>query len=274
MASAKASSRSGSGFSLQFVALSFLLPYLVGYLISTVHMEYVETVLGDNPIWKSLFSSSQTQRKLQEGDPQALAETVARCYRTNFQQHVQNAAKKGIPASFVVHRNGQAESCGSTAAGDEFATSLQVAITDYMRDNDGKCPPATKYEVESLLTRYFASSFADESSCASEESYRKPSLGFYGYCDMGTEHTPILRDHHKLVKTKGNDYLPCHFHDAQGMRVTSLRQLLASPRADCADAEESCDDAVHLYAVPAGRVFLHVASYVGQRYVRKWQREE
>jgi hypothetical protein len=94
-------------------------------------------------------------------------------------------------------------------------------------------------------------------------------------------------------------FLPCHFHTEQGVRVTSLKQfsnllqnqikIMRQEEQNCivsTDGENTCpgtadssfettatkgmngiqprNDEVHLYAVPAGRVFMHVAAYVGQ----------
>ena len=91
--------------------------------------------------------------------------------------------------------------------------------------------------------------------------------------------------------------LPCHFHTEHGLRVTSLLQwtrllLLSSNTTESIEAhntncviapngEETCETSnvpttnapsdgmttlpgLHLYAVPAGRVFMHVAAYIGQ----------
>jgi prolyl 4-hydroxylase len=73
---------------------------------------------------------------------------------------------------------------------------------------------------------------------------------------MGEARTPILLDHNKLVAV--DNYLPCHFHNQYGVRVTSLKALVDSPRRDDADNK------MHLYAVPAGRVFMFAASHIGQ----------
>ena len=85
-----------------------------------------------------------------------------------------------------------------------------------------------------------------------------------------------MLDHNKLVpiKVNGQDFLPCHFHSANGIRVTSLKQLAEFAAAvdvkECDVQEDgTCAAApslreLHLYAVPAGRVFMHSAHFVGQ----------
>ena len=69
-------------------------------------------------------------------------------------------------------------------------------------------------------------------SCTSEEEEdRTPEEGFLGFCDMGEHKTPILLDHDKLVPVvtaddPDNQYLPCHFHSREGVRVTSFQKLI------------------------------------------------
>jgi hypothetical protein len=114
---------------------------------------------------------------------------------------------------------------------------------------------------------------------------------------MGKEKTPILPDHSKLIPININttmtnaesatsSYLPCHFHDAHGVRITSFPQLAelvrkisrdesssknpqdaaaaAAAAASSSSTETSRPRTLDVYAVPAGRVFLHAAAYVGQ----------
>jgi hypothetical protein len=119
------------------------------------------------------------------------------------------------------------------------------------------------------------------------------------YCDMGIDKTPIQPDHNDLVRVPyPASSLPCHFHTREGVRVTSMSQLATLARGassssptttttqgECkagADEKEqtvtcsssnSVHDArssyvprkeLHLYAVPAGRVFMFAPKYVGE----------
>ena len=119
---------------------------------------------------------------------------------------------------------------------------------------------------------------------------------FYKHCDRGPTYTPILLDHQKLVRTTSNNggSLPCRFYTREGLRITSLKQFTnliidhqqqqqqqqhscANPQDDDEDSSfEECknnnnnnDDnknnvKFHLYAVPAGRVFIFAPSYIGE----------
>jgi len=129
--------------------------------------------------------------------------------------------------------------------------------------SSSSCPDFTnKYQFESFLTRVFHSMTILSQSCSSNEPDRRLAtdshLGLYGYCDMGPARTPILLDHHWLIpnalKNYNHEYdnddnihdpdedhdvndaiataatttffLPCHFHTREGVRITSLTQLV------------------------------------------------
>lgn len=141
-------------------------------------------------------------------------------------------------------------------------------------------------------------------------------LGFYGFCDMGPARTPILLDHHWLIPNALHDdnddiiddddddeqeeatkfFLPCHFHTREGVRITSLTQLVdamfhITPQFSAQqdntnhqtinnnsnhDNNNSCvadhhqhttTTTLHLYAVPAGRMFMFAPSFVGETFV-------
>jgi hypothetical protein len=137
------------------------------------------------------------------------------------------------------------------------------------------CPEQLdKYEFESFLTVSFYDVLDDE--CYSTETYGNEATGFLGYCDMGEDHTPILLDHEKLIKVESGrtSSLPCHFHTREGRRITQSQMLSEflmddSNAKDCEGDEttQTCvasEPAFHLYAVPAGRVFMFAPSYVGE----------
>jgi hypothetical protein len=165
-------------------------------------------------------------------------------------------------------------------------------VLDDIQSMGGSCPNfSNKYHVEAFLTRLL-SKVIPLLSCPSEEKDHayKDFIGLYGYCDMGEEKTPILLDHKNLIPNVVYDQnqallslLPCHIHTEHGVRVTSMKQFVelmqsqnkVSPQqgSDCvitSEGENICSDVthpenlLHLYAVPAGRVFMHVAAYVGQ----------
>jgi hypothetical protein len=145
---------------------------------------------------------------------------------------------------------------------------------------------------------------AAQSNCASNDLLNEIIPGFYGYCDRGEARTPVLLDHGKLVRIPQNDddsehstTLPCHFHSPVGVRITSLSLLLSEAVSASSSSSKSAQDGAcmnnnnnddtnaescvvakedndesssskrkefHLYAVPAGRVFMFAPSHVGQ----------
>jgi len=110
---------------------------------------------------------------------------------------------------------------------------------------------------------------------------------------MGEKNTPIFPDHSKLVSVVSSDNgenilsLPCHFHTREGIRITSFQKLTnivetislsqkfpslypkdgkesISKEKSCSLLAGSCQRLLHLYAVPAGRIFMFAPSYVGE----------
>ena len=165
--------------------------------------------------------------------------------------------------SFQIHRNGDADPCGS-------------ATVDLMDVEDAlgrfkKCPESiNKMDVESLLTSLFFKVLPND-SCSTLDKENDPP-GLLDYCDMGEDKTPILLDHKELVKVPQGSF-PCRFYTREGVRVTSLAQLAdiaRSKKKTCSQEDkEICDETdsnsrVHLYAVPAGRVFMFAPKAVGE----------
>jgi hypothetical protein len=185
-----------------------------------------------------------------------------------------------VGVSMVIHRNGEPDACGSTARVDRGAVERLSAAED-------------KYEMESLLTDEISGILLDETTCGSpdDEAVLK---GLHGFCDMGPARTPILLDHDNLVETRAGT-LPCRWYTREGLRISTLEQLRAmvararrktSTSPSCANPQEggadeelaaagpSCEEdaegvggkntEIHLYAVPAGRVFIFAPAYVGE----------
>lgn len=181
--------------------------------------------------------------------------------------------------SLMMHRNGDPEPCGEARSNEGF---VEVLTRQYAIMTQGSCPSTlNKYQVESLLTRTFQSMV---STCPSVEKDGNEKAGFLGFCDMGPKRTPILLDHNDLVPVElptGEKTLPCRFHNREGLRITELKQLtelvllpstIAENSQECTVDEggqqicSSNEELVrrHLYAVPAGRVFMFAPSYVGE----------
>lgn len=161
--------------------------------------------------------------------------------------------------SYRIHLNGDPNPCGIVTAGDDdFVEALESFRGTYV---------SSKYSFESLLSHLFASRMKGE-ECINVDD-ENPSQGFMGYCDRGEDRVPILTDHKKLVPVP-DGRLPCRFFTREGVRISSLRQLV-----DLAEAtKQTCDATAHdhcqsqpqidLYAVSAGRVFMFAPERVGE----------
>lgn len=167
--------------------------------------------------------------------------------------------------AIVLHRNGEPNDCGMVA--------LSIAG---MVKNAPDCESFDPYIVESFLTEYFMDEL-DNGSCNSpDDTSAKPGLS--GFCDMGVDRTVVQRDHKSLVPLSTGS-LPCRWFTREGLRVSSLEQLVSLAESvvkkrngsDCRDddADEEClaRATLHLYGVPAGRVFMFAPSFVGEKFV-------
>jgi hypothetical protein len=185
-----------------------------------------------------------------------------------------NDPLQGMPV--ILHRHGEATSCGDAGLDSLFLQKLRSNFISFTGD---ECPAVLdKYQVESLLTKTLHQVV---DTCFSMEKDGKKRNGFLGFCDMGPKKTPILLDHSDLVPvvSPGNKTsLPCRFHTREGLRITQLNQLTQVARvpSQCqpisdededgqtCSTEEGSSTGIHLYAVPAGRVFMFAPSYVGE----------
>jgi hypothetical protein len=168
---------------------------------------------------------------------------------------------------FAIHRNGEPQPCGVVTT--DIASMLR-ALTPF----ENKCHELTKYDVESFLTQLFADQLWSK-KCKSKEKKSKKSTalkGMYGYCDRGPDRTAELMDYEDLVRVPSGS-LPCRFFTREGVRVKSLQELaeLAQKQKkamSCTEGNNTCDSALvaelHLYAVPASKVFMFAPSFVGE----------
>ena len=181
-----------------------------------------------------------------------------------------DAKARSLP--LMLHRNGEPEACGESTVG-EFLEELLKNFRAY-----GCKPQLDKYRFEAMLTATLHRIMAKNNACHSMETYGDQTKGLLGYCDSGEDHTPILLDHDKLVplgSKDGSTSLPCHFHTREGLRLTQAKWFSDLVRA-ASSGENKCegDNATqtctatpreaHLYAVPAGRVFMFAPSHVGE----------
>ena len=228
------------GVSLKLFAATVAVPYLLGFLLSSkiVPEDHFHRYLQDTSLATTLDEVIVTNEECDA----ALASLVNK------------DAFEGV--SLNVHRNGDAETCGEASLNWD-ALRKAIHTFDY-------CPDQfDKFDVESLLTRLLADHVQ---SC--DSGLKDRPRGFLGHCDRGEDRTPILLDRENLVLVPPLHSLPCRFHTRDGARITSLKQLskLLEDTAGACSANETCSAVLglHLYAVPAGRVFMHAPSYVGE----------
>jgi hypothetical protein len=228
------------GVSLKVVVATVLVPYLLGVFLSS-----------------KLVPKDHFHRYLQNDAPVAVEEHVI-VTNEECDAALASLVKKDVfeGVSMVVHRNGEAESCGEASLSWD---ALRKAIHSFEY-----CPDQfDKFDVESLLTRLLADYV---SKC--DSGLKGHAEGFLGHCDRGEERTPILLDHDDLVRVPPTNTLPCRFHTREGVRITSLEQLsnLLEDSAGSCSANDTCSSSpeLHLYAVSGGRVFMHAPSHVGE----------
>jgi hypothetical protein len=165
-----------------------------------------------------------------------------------------------------LHRNGEADACGTMMA---EPSAFEGALGGFDR-----CPNSfDKFEFDNWLTRVVS----HISSCGPTDIPDPLVEGFLGFCDRGIDRTPILPDYDRMKRIPQTGTLPCHFHTREGVRVTNMKQLqglldIAKVAPSCevgqANSSSSCSSlqmpSLHLYAVPAGRVFLFAPKFVGE----------
>jgi hypothetical protein len=288
---------------LPFFLLFIALPYLIGLYGSSRNLTVVQDFLDPwlQPLMTKGSSSSSTGAGVSRRTLVPMKD-LENCYQRLVKKMHQGMDKKhrddpfADDLSIVLHRNGEIVPCGNT-------TNINImAELKTVLENMNECPTdfGDKYQVESLWTRLLHQVVAQQ--CPSVEKDRSSSLGFYGYCDMGVSKTPILKDHDKLVpiydsasgggsSERDSMFLPCHFHIRAGQRVSSLKDFAALARhatapssfkeecASDAEGQETCTAAatdadaattnpmpreLHLYAVPAGRVFMFAPAHIGE----------
>lgn len=159
--------------------------------------------------------------------------------------------------SFMVHRNGDPQPCGSV-------TNLSIKSMERALGMLNLCDTVTltKHQIDSLITTLLYNELP-LGSCGSADDATAPE-GLFGHCDMGPERTTIQPDHDRLVPTSSGS-LPCRFYTREGTRITSLDSLSSL----IVDLRSTSASELHLYAVPAGRMFMLAPSYVGEKFVLK-----
>lgn len=255
---------------LKFVAVWVALPFIIGCLLSTffISEETIDDLIA--PIVASLKGRRLTT-DLKETEDASSPLISDKCDR-RFQELLGVTKEESFESlPVVLHRNGESDSCGQTGSELDFLEELRK---NYVSFTQGNCPSSlNKYQVETLLTTTL---YKMVNTCPSTEKGANKQRGLLGFCDMGPKKTVILRDHQDLVPvvSAGNrTSLPCRFHTREGLRITELSQLTQIEQVptqcineedETCSVEETNTAGIHLYAVPAGRVFMFAPSYVGE----------
>lgn len=210
--------------------------------------------------------------------PPSLSPNCERRFRSIMGLLGQTETFKKSNVEVHLHRNGDPQACGKTTGG----AFLEELKNHYASFEDGCRPNMNKYQVEAILTATLHS--LTKTTCASKEIDANVSDGFLGFCDMGEKKTPILPDYEDLVPVPNKIFegqsshqetktLPCRFHTREGLRISHLKQLtnMVLFQNDETEGKNSASNGVnkfsrdiHLYAVPAGRVFMFAPDHVGE----------
>ena len=172
--------------------------------------------------------------------------------------------------SFFIHRNGDSDPCGGTASLSVASVERALQALDLCQESE-----FSKHQIETFLTTLFHQELP-EGACWSADNVTAPQ-GLYGHCDMGPDRLTLQPDHDQRIPTPHGTWA-CRFYTREGARISSLEylsKLLTNAKANaeqCAQAGETCNattagPSLHLYAVPAGRMFMLAPSYVGEKFV-------
>jgi hypothetical protein len=163
--------------------------------------------------------------------------------------------------SIELHRNGDADACGSLQT-DLSIFESALNVMNVCLDS------IEKFQFEAWLSLVLN----NVHSCGPTDMKKPIASGFLGFCDRGPDKTPTLTDHHRLVSLPPSNTLPCHFHTREGVRISGVDHLLelmtlAKTSPTCLPGDENCrvnGPSLHIYAVPAGRVFMFAPKFVGE----------
>lgn len=239
-----------SSSSLQFIALSVIVPYLLGWLLSP-------QLISEDIISRHFKAYPPTVTPTGDDTRRELSTACKR----KLSQELPPSLLKDLTLS--LHRNGEIDVCGTMLADPSV-------FEDTLNTFDACLDGFEKFHFETWLTQVFN----NISTCGPTDLKKPVAPGFLGFCDRGEDKTPVLFDHDRLVKVPATNSYPCHFHTREGVRITSakqFRELLTSAKAapTCSpdESEEQCKTqtpSLNVYAVPAGRVFMFSPKFVGE----------
>jgi hypothetical protein len=234
--------------------------------------------------WNCVFTSAQqiADRATAADDAEIAVDGTVSEKQPPLLQPTSSLWDQSTRIQIVMHRNGEADPCGSvefSLGGDSLLRRLALGNQRFL----------DKHHWDALLTDLVISELSKNNSnaCGSAEENRNAKIEtaknetsntnnstFAWFCDMGPNRTVVQEDHDKLVRVPHTETLPCHFHTRQGRRITSLQTFLdevtgvqsKESNTTTTDKEQQQPLQLHLYAVPAGRVFMFAASFVGETF--------
>jgi hypothetical protein len=163
----------------------------------------------------------------------------------------------------VIHRNGEADSCGRTTV--NFMSLVQQTLLNTIGLGSEKCTLTNLFHNN--VTDFLVSLALDKGDGMQEcHSQAKDAVGFASYCFQGEAWTPAMANLADVVTMQLPDsdkqFYPCHFHTRTGALVSW--SLLADYAKNKATMGENNRKEIHLYAVPFGRLYQFAASTVGE----------
>jgi hypothetical protein len=241
------------------------IPFILGISINLMMSKF--DLLNIYALMDTLGQENPSERNLENLDPSLNPPISAKCkeyFQNIFQVEDDQDPFKDI--SLVLHKNGETNGFSELGSKSSFYSQL---LQNFAFEFNNSCPRIlSKYHVESLMSQTIAQVIGSS---------------FLKFCDAGPTKTPVLLDHQELipVRSSGNKMsLPCRFHTREGLRIASMKELtemteVSPPRCQEVEDEHSNTDLIcegndslpseiHLFAVPAGRVFMFAPSYVGE----------
>lgn len=279
--------REGGPLTLRIFVLWIALPYLIGFHFSKYNLDCVRGHLDTlryalTTVW-AFFDEAEV--KYSEAPPAICFKRLQNIMHNG--RHKKHHDQPFANLTIYLHKNGDARPCGHTTI------DIMQGLEQLFLEEPDRCPLNfdRKHQLDALWTRLFHKLLGEaslaSSSCYPPDKHEEPasssSPSFLDYCDAGPKHTPILPDHNELVavtrdKSSQSNHasLPCHFHTYNGVRLTTLpvwAHFARRAQGECVAAEGSAQNdqaascalstrALHLVAVPAGRVFMFAASAV------------
>eukprot|EP00559_Dactyliosolen_fragilissimus_P002478 CAMPEP_0184865724 /NCGR_PEP_ID=MMETSP0580-20130426/18819_1 /TAXON_ID=1118495 /ORGANISM="Dactyliosolen fragilissimus" /LENGTH=640 /DNA_ID=CAMNT_0027365023 /DNA_START=48 /DNA_END=1967 /DNA_ORIENTATION=- len=274
------------------------LPYILGIVFSSKFLSSLSNIDDE-----FVFEGSVASAVLDDADELLQGDSTSNNEKNNIAAaYMERHPYEGV--SLFIHRNGEAEACGTSSPSimgisealklaviDSHINPLDVSKSKYIVDiiltkassyllNSSECGPEG---VPDSIPKRKRRSWGRNRH---KQEVKTSTRSIFQFCDMGVHHTPILPDHDTIspvTDTDGTYILPCHFHTREGVRINSLTQLAQisqeAKEKSRAHIDEKCSSEengvpaptcasitpeLHLYAVPAGRVFMFAPSYVGE----------